>query len=249
MMQSDPNQTLDNHMTTTKTRVLAVMDSATDGGTCEELKKNYDLHCTQTLRPTLRQISEFDPELIVIDLDANTPGKARRVTQAARTHYLRPFILLIKSGRSAPRDLSYYDAILSRPFVFEQLTAAIDDLLKSRSEYVISNPPFTLDRRTQVLAAPKGKVRLNPKLSRLMEVFLLHPGQVITPMALMKEVWKMSLFGDIRTLYVHIHWLREIIEDNPAHPKYLKTVARNRGYFIDLQGPVNVGGEPLYVRT
>jgi len=236
-------------MIMTKTRILAVMDSATDGGTCEELASRYDLQCTQTLRPTLRKISKFDPELIVIDMDATTPGKARRITQAARTHYLRPFILLIKSGRSAPSNLSYYDDILTRPFVFEQLATAIDDLLKTRPDYVISNPPFTLDRRTQVLATPSGKVRLNPKLARLMEAFLLHPGQVITPMALMKEVWRMSLFGDIRTLYVHIHWLREIIEENPAHPKYLKTVARNRGYFIDLHGPVTVGGEPLYVKA
>ena len=231
-----------------KTSILAVMNPAVSGDTCNELNRRYDLHCTQTLRPTLRAISTVDPELIIIDLDDNTSGKARRITQAARTHYLRPFILLIKSGRSAPSSLSYYDAILSRPFVSEQLQTAITELLNSRSQYVISNPPFTLDRRTQVLATPRGMVRLNAKLAQLMEIFLLHPGQVITPMALMKEVWKVNQIEDIRTLYVHIHWLRRIIEDDAGQPEYLKTAIKNKGYFLDLPEATTIGGEPLYIR-
>jgi len=233
-----------------KNRILAVVDIlAEEGGICEKLRKSFTLRCTQTLRPTLQQISDFDPELILIDFDASTPGKARRITQAAKAHFLRPFIILIKSGRSAPQNITYYDQILTRPFVSGRLKSAINKLLASRPDYVITDPPFTLDRRTQVMVTPKGTVRLNPKLSKLAEIFLMHPGEIITPMMLMNEVWKTEFYEDIRTLHVHIHWLREVLEENTSNPQFLQTVTKNRGYRMNLPGPVTIGGEPLYVKT
>jgi len=229
-----------------KVRILAVTNTETDGGMCQDLKAQYNVKCTQTLRPTLQAISEFDPEVIIIDVDSNTPGKVRRITQAAKAHYRRPFVVLVKSGRAAPSGIKYYDVVLSRPFIFRKMKNTIDKLMASRPSYVIQLPPFILDRRTQVLVTPKGTYRLNPKMSKLMEVFMMHAGEPVNPITLMKDVWNTSMVQDIRTLHVHIHWLREIIEDNVSDPKYLKTVAKNRGYIIDLPGHVVVGGEPQY---
>jgi DNA-binding response OmpR family regulator len=227
-------------------RILAVMEPGTDSNACKELPEYYNVTCTQTLRPTLRQIEEFDPDLILIDLDANTLSKTKRITQAARAHYRRPFVILIKSGRAAPDGISYYDKLLSKPFVFKKLKTTIDELLTSRSEYVIQLQPFTLDTRTQVLDCPNGRVRLNPKMAKLMETFLLSAGQPVSSLTLMKEVWKINRIQDIRTLHVHIHWLRAIIEENVSDPQFLKTVSKNKGYVLDLPNKVTIGGEPLY---
>ena len=229
-----------------RSRILAVMEPGTDSNACKELPEYYDVACTQTLRPTLRQIENFDPDLILIDIDDNTLSKAKRITQAARAHYRRPFVILIKSGRAAPEGISYYDELLSKPFVFKKLKTTIDELLASRPSYVIQLPPFTLDTRTQVLDCPKGKVRLNPKMSKLMETFLLNAGQPVSSLTLMKEVWKISRIQDIRTLHVHIHWLRAIIEENVSNPQFLKTVSKQKGYILDLPSQVTIGGEPLY---
>jgi DNA-binding response OmpR family regulator len=230
-----------------KVRILAVTDSEIGGGLCKDLQKQYDVKCTKTLRPTLQMIHEFDPEVIIIDVDANTPGKVRRISQASKAHYRRPFVILVKSGRDKPRNVKYYDAILSRPFIFRKLKSTINKLLASRPEYVIQLPPFVLDRRTQVLMTPKGVYQLNPKLAQLMEAFMTHPGEPINPIILMKNIWDTDIVEDIRTLHVHIHWLREIIEDNVSDPKYLKTVAKNKGYIIDLPGKLVIGGKPLYM--
>ena len=230
-----------------KVRILAVTNPESDNGLCADLQKSYNVQCTQTLRPTLQMISEFDPEVIIIDVDANTPGKVRRITQAAKAHYRRPFVIIVKSGRAAPKNIKYYDVILSRPFIFRKMKGTIDRLMRSRPEYVIQLPPFILDRRTQVLATPKGTYRLNPKMAKLMETFMMNPGEPVNPVRLMKEVWGTSIIQDIRTLHVHIHWLREIIEDNVSNPTYLKTVAKNKGYIIDLpNSKLVIGGEPQY---
>ena len=231
----------------TNHRVLAVMGDETNGGFCKELAAHYTVECTYTLRPTLHKIKEFNPDLILIDYDANTPGKVRRITQAARAHYRKPFIILLKSGRAAPKDVSYYDKIVSKPFVFKKLKKTIEALIASRPEYVIQLAPYTLDRRTLVLDGPKGKVQLNPKMAKLMETLMLHAGEPVSQSTLMKNVWKVNRIQDIRTLHVHIHWLRKHIEENVSNPQVLKTVARNRGYTIDLPGQVTVGGEPLYL--
>ncbi len=231
----------------TNHRILAITGVGTDNGVCEELATHYIVECTHTLRPTLHQIKEFDPELILIDYDANTPGKVRRIIQAAKAHFRKPFIILLKSGRAAPKDVSHYDKIVSRPFVFKKLKKTMDALIASRPEYVIHLPPYTLDRRTLVLAGPKGKVRLNPKMAKLMETLMFHAGEPVSQLTLMKEVWKANRIQDIRTLHVHIHWLRKHIEENVSDPRVLKTVARNRGYTLDLPGKITIGGEPLYL--
>jgi len=230
------------------TRILAAMNPKTNERMCKNLQSKYDVKCVGTLRPTLQAIKDFDPELIIIDIDTNTEGKVRRITQAAKAHYRHPFIILIKSGRAAPRFVSYYDKVVSKPFIFKRLNNAIEKLMESRSDYVIQLPPFTLDRRTGVLIGPKGKQRLNPKLAKLMETFMMNSGEPVNPLTLMKEVWGTEVVRDkdTRTLHVHIHWLRQIIEDEVSAPQYLKTVAKNKGYILDIPGQVAIGGEPLY---
>ncbi len=229
----------------TSHRIHAIVD-VSECGVCEELRKHdFEVRYTHTLRPTLKLIKDFDPEIILLDVDANTAGKVKRITQAARAHFSRPFVVLLKSGRAIPEPSLFYDTILVKPFIFQKLKETIETLLASRSDYVIHLPPFTLDRRTQVLSGPKGTVRLNPKMTRLMEAFMLHPGETLSQLYLMQEVWQLSTLQDIRTLHVHIRWLRELIEPDPSQPQYLKTVFRNRGYLFEISGEPQFGGEPL----
>ena len=73
------------------------------------------------------------------------------------------------------------------------------------------------------------EIRLNPKLSRLLQLFMQHQGEIITRKLLMQQVWETTYMGDTRTLDVHMRWLRERIEDDPTEPRYLKTI-RRQGY-------------------
>ena len=45
----------------------------------------------------------------------------------------------------------------------------------------------------------------------------------------MKEVWQTNYLGDIRTLYVHIAWLRRKVEEDPSRPRRIVT-HRGMGY-------------------
>jgi DNA-binding response OmpR family regulator len=58
-------------------------------------------------------------------------------------------------------------------------------------------------------------------------------GQVVTRQEIFQQVWNTEYVEDMRTLDVHISWLRKAIEENPRKPRFLKTV-RGVGYLLDL---------------
>ena len=74
---------------------------------------------------------------------------------------------------------------------------------------------------------------LNPKLSKLLQLFMQRPGEILTRKFLMQQVWETSFMGDTRTLDVHIRWLREKIERDPSQPEILQTV-RGVGYRLEV---------------
>jgi DNA-binding response OmpR family regulator len=54
-------------------------------------------------------------------------------------------------------------------------------------------------------------------------------GAVLTRDLLLNRIWGADFYGDTRTVDVHIRWLREKIEADPANPTRIVTV-RGIGY-------------------
>jgi two-component system response regulator ResD len=51
-----------------------------------------------------------------------------------------------------------------------------------------------------------------------------HPRQVFSRAQLLDQVWGYEYFGDASTVTVHVRRLREKIEDDPSHPRWVQTV-------------------------
>ena len=60
-----------------------------------------------------------------------------------------------------------------------------------------------------------------------------HRNTAIAKEKLLSEVW--GAFSEVEpsTLAVHIRWLREKLEDDPAHPQFIKTVFKV-GYMLEV---------------
>jgi DNA-binding response OmpR family regulator len=67
----------------------------------------------------------------------------------------------------------------------------------------------------------------------LLKILLLSPGIVIEREEIFRNVWETEYTADTRTLDVHISWLRKIIEQDPRHPRFIKTI-RGIGYRLDV---------------
>ena len=72
-------------------------------------------------------------------------------------------------------------------------------------------------------------ISFKPKEYDLLVFFAKHKGQVLTRELILERVWGWDFSGGSRTVDVHIRWLREKIEEEPANPERIVTV-RGAGY-------------------
>jgi two-component system OmpR family response regulator len=73
---------------------------------------------------------------------------------------------------------------------------------------------------------------LTPKEYDLLVFLAKNKGFVFSRDQLLEKVWGYDYSGDTRTVDVHIRWLRQKIETDPAHPRNLLTV-RGAGYKLE----------------
>jgi DNA-binding response OmpR family regulator len=72
-------------------------------------------------------------------------------------------------------------------------------------------------------------MELQPKQFDLLTYLVRNRGTVLTRDQLLHNVWGYDYAGDTRTVDVHVRWLREKLEEDPANPKLIQTV-RGVGY-------------------
>jgi DNA-binding response OmpR family regulator len=180
------------------------------------------------------------PDLAILD-STETRLDIPALCGALRQRHTNLLIMLLSpEGGSAPRECRV-NLHLAAPFTARKLTNRVNKLLSMRRNQSLTVGNFTLEPEKRRIIHAGRIVRLTPKEYRLMEVLMLHAGSVLSRKIIMKEVWETDYLGDTRTLDVHMRWLREKIEADPAHPIYLKT-ARRIGYIFN---PAEPGPRPV----
>ncbi len=177
------------------------------------------------------------PDLVILD------ATVTELDVAALTQWLRdrftdlPLMALTAEGVKIPKELKI-NMHLPQPFTTRKLGNRIKKLLTSRRDQPLTVGAFTLDPEKRRLIHGARIVRLTPKEYRLLEVLMLNAGAVLSRKQIMKEVWETDYVGDTRTLDVHVRWVREKIEIEPAQPIYLRTI-RRVGYVFDPLAAAN----------
>lgn len=191
------------------------------------------------VRSAKNALAFFDkdiPALVIIDIPSLRIS-AERLCQSIKRLQKVPVILIgPESGATATSQppssfpvQSCADAYVQRPLQVRRLLTRVDKLMPEGQAIELRSGDLTFRPADGVLRKKTDELYLNPKLSRLLQLFMQQPGEVLTRKYLMQQVWETSYLGDTRTLDVHIRWLREAIEDNPTDPVYLRTV-RRQGY-------------------
>ena len=126
------------------------------------------------------------------------------------------------------------DDYITKPFLPQELLLRLGAVLRR----VYGGPAREVLRLgdTEVRWGP-GTVRradgseatLTAKEYALLKKLAANRGNIVTIDALCEALWEGPLVGYENTLMVHIRRLREKLEDDPSHPKYLLTV-RGLGY-------------------
>jgi two-component system OmpR family response regulator len=133
------------------------------------------------------------------------------------------------------------DDYMTKPFSMRELLARVRAMLRRATmikpqtvdeQQLLAINDLEIDMaRHQALIGSK-ELELTPKEFDLLAFLVKNKGFVISREQLLERVWGYDYAGDTRTVDVHIRWLRQKIETDPAHPRRLVTV-RGAGYKID----------------
>lgn len=134
------------------------------------------------------------------------------------------------------------DDYMTKPFSMRELLARVKALLRRvrlmREEMVAATAPdakrlvfgdLVLDLARGELRRAGNPVPLTPKEYELFAFLARNRGRVLSRDLILERVWGWDFAGGTRTVDVHIRWLREKIEADPAHPTRIVTV-RGLGY-------------------
>ena len=202
-------------------------------------KVGYQLESFHTGVNALNWAVNNVPDIIVFDAASMRSSGTRSCRRLRRALEDVPIIHCRAQGEKEDASAEA-DVYLVQPFTPRKLLNRIRALLPAdgMAEEVIRCGCITLYReKRSVEVNGQGEQALTPKQAQLLEEFVRYPNQVVSRRQLMQNVWKTDYIGDTRTLDVHVRWVREIIEMDPAKPRLLRTV-RGKGYIFNmLQSP------------
>jgi two-component system alkaline phosphatase synthesis response regulator PhoP len=132
------------------------------------------------------------------------------------------------------------DDYLTKPYSLRELVARIRAILR-RTQHVpdpgqaavLRYGTITVDLARQSVSRAGQPVALTATEFKLLVHLARHPGRVFSRDELLQVVWGHESFvGDERTVDVHMSHLRQKLEEDPAHPRYLLTL-RGAGYKLE----------------
>lgn len=212
-------------------------------------KEGYEVHVAADGEEALQKVDEVHPDLILLDLMLPKMD-GLEVARQVRKNYDMPIIMVTAKDSELDKVLGLElgaDDYVTKPFSNRELVARVKANL--RRQGAPSAQPAEVEENSDIeigdlvihseayMVSKRGEnIELTHREFELLHYLAQHIGQVMTREHLLQTVWGYDYFGDVRTVDVTVRRLREKVEDNPSHPKWLVT-RRGVGYY--LRNPEN----------
>jgi two-component system response regulator VicR len=203
--------------------------------------EGYEVSWASTGRQALQLAHSQDPHLIVLDIRLPDISGFDVCRQLRGEGNRVPILMLTARDEEVDRVLGLElgaDDYVVKPYSLRELISRIRALLRRTygdlavppQEGRIAFGPIEMDLERWLVYRDEELVDLTPTEFRLLRYLVTHPGRPFSREALIDAVWGYdTVVGSERTVDVHIRHLREKLEADPAHPRWLVTV-RGAGY-------------------
>lgn len=207
------------------------------------VRRNLEVRGFQTLTAgngleALAQFQNQPVDLVIADLmmpHMDGLETMRRIRQSSQV----PIIVLSALGEENDKIQAFNlgaDDYLTKPFGVGELLARVQAVLRrsqwrpqtSQTERLAYGELLVDQERHEILRRGEP-IELTPTEFSLLVYLMENTGKVLTHRAILQKVWGTEYGNEAEYLRVYIGRLRQKIEDDPTHPRYLHT-ERGIGY-------------------
>ncbi len=200
----------------------------------------YCVTCAEDREKALELLSKNTFHLILLDINLpDTTGfelckELRRVSTVP---------VIFASARTSETDrITGFDIggddYLPKPYSMKELLSRVNALIRrtysfNEEDNIVTFGNVTVNITARTVTKNGCIISLSLREFDLLAYLCEHKNTAIPKEKLISEVWGVFSMVEPSTLTVHIRWLREKLENDPAKPKYIKTVFKV-GYMLEV---------------
>lgn len=200
----------------------------------------YYVTCAENRETAFDLLSENTFHLILLDINLpDTTGfeLCRELRRASTVPVIFASARTSETDRITGFDIGG-DDYLPKPYSMKELLSRVNALIRrtygfNEEERIVSFGNVTVNVTARTVIKNGEAVSLSLREFDLLAYLCKHKNTAIPKDKLLSEVWGAFSMVEPSTLTVHIRWLREKLEDEPAKPKYIKTVFKV-GYMLEV---------------
>ena len=207
-------------------------------------RQGYDVEVAGDGQAALDSARRMNPDLIVLDIMLPILD-GFEVCRILRQEMNVPILMLTAKDDEIDRVIGLEmgaDDYLTKPFSMREFLARVKALLRrvrmireeidsqaNPAKEILQLDNLIIDINRREVKLDDTALSLKPKEYDLLLFLVKHKERVLTRELILERLWGWDFCGGSRTVDVHIRWLREKIEENPAVPERIITV-RSIGY-------------------